>query len=102
MNKIRAISNRFFGMILPLFLRRLLHRHLRRAQHILNENTVACGRSVDKDMGDGTDELAVLDNGRAAHECGQEGTTLFNEKFTNTAESNQTVTLGGNVIQVDF
>ena len=32
-------------------------------------------------MGDNSHELAVLNNGAAAHECGQLGTTVFNKKF---------------------
>ena len=33
-------------------------------------------------MSNGAHELAVLDDRATAHECGQEGTTVFNEKFT--------------------
>jgi hypothetical protein len=33
---------------------------------------------------DSSDELAVLDDGRAAHECGQVGTTVFFDLFTNS------------------
>ena len=58
-------------------LRRPCYRHLRRVQHILNENAVACCRVVDHNVRDRSDELAVLDYGRAAHECVQVGTTLF-------------------------
>ena len=87
-----AISNRY-GMILPLFyysilplalfpLRCLRHGHLRGAQHIFNENSVSRGGIVDKHVGDSSHKLAVLDNGRAAHECGQEGTTLFYKFLT--------------------
>ena len=71
------------GMRLPVFiLRRLRHRHLRRRKHIFNENAVPRGGIVDQHVGNCADKLAVLDDGRAAHECGQEGTTLFYEKFT--------------------
>ena len=31
------------------------------------------------------DQLAVLDNGAAAHECGQEGTTVFYKIFIKLA-----------------
>ena len=33
-------------------------------------------------MCDSTDELAVLNDRAAAHECGQEGTTKFNRDLT--------------------
>ena len=36
-------------------------------QHIFNEDAIAGGRIVNKDMGDGTHQFAVLDNGAAAH-----------------------------------
>ena len=49
-------------------------------QHILNKYAVSGGRIVDQHVGDGTDELAVLHDGRAAHECGQERTTKFTKK----------------------
>ena len=71
-------------MISPtiLRLRRPLHRHLRRAEHIFNENPVARGWVVYKNVRDSSYELAVLNYGRAAHECVQVGTTHFNGKFT--------------------
>ena len=53
----------------------------RRIQHILNENAVSFCGIADHDMSDGTDKLAVLDDGAAAHECGQVGTTLFINSF---------------------
>ena len=40
-------------------------------EHIVNKDAVAGGRVVDHDVGHGSDELAVLDDGTAAHECGQ-------------------------------
>ena len=64
------------------FLRRFLHRHLCRRQHILNKDPVPRRRVADHHVGHSADELAVLDDGRARHECSQEGTTLFNGKFT--------------------
>ena len=66
-------------------------------QHILNENSVACGGGVDQHVvwpysaslrckfatqTLRADELAVLDNRASAHECGQEGTTKFNRDLT--------------------
>ena len=36
-------------------------------EHVFDEDTVAGGGIVDEDMGDGADQLAVLDNGTAAH-----------------------------------
>ena len=50
---------------------------MRRVEHILNENAVARGGVADEDVGDGADELSVLDDGAAAHECGQERTTVL-------------------------
>ena len=46
-------------------------------EHIFNEYSIPHGRVVDEDMGDGADQLAVLNDRRAAHECGQVGTTVF-------------------------
>jgi hypothetical protein len=37
-------------------------------------------------VGHGSDELAVLDDGRAAHECGQERTINFNRNFIKTLD----------------
>ena len=51
-------------------------------QHILNEYTIPRGGIVDEDVGDSSHELAVLYDGRATHECGQEGTTKFNRDLT--------------------
>ena len=53
------------------FLRRLLHRHLCRIKHILNENAVAGSRVVYHNVSHRADELAVLNDRRARHECGQ-------------------------------
>ena len=36
-------------------------------EHIFNENAVAGGGVVDKNVGHGADQLAVLENGTAAH-----------------------------------
>ena len=58
-------------------LRRLGHLRLRRAEHILDENSVAGCRIVYHDVSHCSDQLAVLDNGRARHECVQVGTTVF-------------------------
>ena len=46
-------------------------------QHVVDKYSVPRGGVVDQDMGDRTDELAVLDQGGARQECGQEGTTKF-------------------------
>ena len=68
-----------FYSILPL--RCLRHRHLRGVQHILNENTVSRGGIIDQYVRDRSDELAVLNDRRARHECGQEGTTIINRNL---------------------
>ena len=60
-----------------LRLRRLRHGHLSGVQHIFNENAVARGGIVDKNVGHRAHQLAVLDNRAAAHECVQVGTTVF-------------------------
>ena len=64
-------------MILPFKLRYLCLRHLRRVQHILNEDTVSGCGIIDHNVGHRTDQLAVLNDGAAAHECGQVGTTVL-------------------------
>ena len=51
-------------------------------EHILNEDAVSDGGVVHHHVSDRTHKLAVLNDRRAAHECGQEETTVFNEKFT--------------------
>ena len=63
------------------WLRRAAHFHLRCGEHIFNENSIPRCRIVYKNVGDGSNDLAVLNDGRAGQVCGQEGTTLFNEKF---------------------
>ena len=40
-------------------------------QHIFYENAVSRCRIVDQHVGHRADKLAVLDDRRAAHECGQ-------------------------------
>ena len=71
---LRTTDGRPYGMrnlivgarIARPLLRRPLHRHLRGAQHIFNENSVPRGGIVNENVGDGTDQLAVLNDG-AAH-----------------------------------
>ena len=53
-----------------------------RGKHVFYKNTVALGGVCYQDVGDGSDEFTVLNDGAATHECGQEGTTVFNKKFT--------------------
>ena len=36
-------------------------------QHVFDEDAVAGGGVIDQDVGDGADEVSVLDNGRAGH-----------------------------------
>ena len=62
-------------MILPFKLRRLRHRHLRGVEHIFNENSVAGGGVIDEHVRYRSHDLAALNDGRAAQECGQERTT---------------------------
>ena len=63
--------------------------HLCRVQHIFNENTVARGGVVDEHVGDRSDELAVLNDGAAGHECVQVGTTIFEKLFTYSSENKE-------------
>ena len=53
------------------FLRRSCLWHLRRAEHIFDEDAVPRGGIVDEDVSDGSHELAVLNDRASAHECGQ-------------------------------
>ena len=70
------------------FLRRSLLWHLCRVQHIFNENSVAGCRIVDENVRHCSHELAVLNDGRARHECVQVGTTVFYKNFTETSAKN--------------
>ena len=38
-----------------------------RVEHVFNEDTISGSWIVDKDMGDGADQFAILDDGTAAH-----------------------------------
>ena len=58
-------------MILPFTF--TLPRHI--FKHIFNKDPIPRGGVADQDVGDGAHELAILDNGAARHECGQERTT---------------------------
>ena len=66
-------------------------------QHILNENSISHCRIIDEDVGDRADNLAVLNNRRAAHEGVQVGTTFLNGKFTKITEKSDQTTTGGDV-----
>ena len=68
---------------MPFILRRLgICFLISGVQHIFYEYSVSLGGVCDHNVCDRADELAVLDNRAAGHECGQEGTTVFNKKFT--------------------
>ena len=41
------------------------YRHI--GEHVFNKDAISRGRVVDEDVGDGTDELAVLNDGGATH-----------------------------------
>ena len=75
-----------FNIHFPL--RRLRHGRLDRPDHILNENPVSRRRVVDEDVRHRADELAVLYQRAAAHECVQVGTTVFFKNFTETSAKN--------------
>ena len=44
-------------------------------KHIFRKDGVALGGIIDQHVGNSTDELTVLDNGTAAHECVKQDTT---------------------------
>ena len=50
-------------------------------QHILNEYSIPRGGVTDQHVGHGAYQLAVLDDGRAAHECGQERAKVYKKIF---------------------
>ena len=50
-------------------------------QHILDENSVSRGGVTNEDVGDRPDELSVLDDRAAAHECVHAGTTIINRNL---------------------
>ena len=59
-----------------------LSRHQRHIdQHIFEEDPVARGGIVDQHMRNGPHHLSVLNDRRAAHECGQERTPIFHRNF---------------------
>ena len=66
---------------MPFRLRRFHHVNVGGIQHILYKYSIPLGWLGYHHMGDSSDELAVLNDGAAAHECGQVGTTVFNKKF---------------------
>ena len=75
----RVVSGTTFYSILHL--RRLCHRYLCCVQHILDEDAVPRGGIVDQHVGDGTNQLAVLDDRGAGQVSGQDRTTKFNRNF---------------------
>ena len=40
-------------------------------EHIFHKDAVSDGRVIDENVGDSSDQLAVLQNGRARQVCGQ-------------------------------
>ena len=68
-------------MILPFCVRSALPRCLRHVlRHILNKDPISRGGVIDENMRHRSDNLAVLNDRAAAHECGQVGTTKFIKK----------------------
>ena len=65
-------------MILPFLLRCLRHGYLRGIEHIFNKYPVSRGGVVDQNVRDRADELAVLNDGRAAHAL--DNSTCFGKK----------------------
>ena len=60
-------------------------QHWHADEHIFGEDPVSHGGVTDHHVCDGSHELAVLNNRRARHECGQEGTTVFYKIFIKLA-----------------
>ena len=64
--------------VLFLFVGAICDRPLCRSiQHVFNEDAVAHGRIVNKDMGDGAYQFSILNNGIAGHFCVKCGTKEF-------------------------
>ena len=55
------------------------HRHI--GEHVFNKDAISRCRIIDEDVGDGADELSILNDGGAGRECGQVGTTVFYKKI---------------------
>jgi len=66
---------------LPFDLTCLRHRHLRRIEHIFDENSVARGGIVYHNVRDSAGDFSILNDGGAGQVCGQERTTKFNGNF---------------------
>ena len=67
--KIDRISRSIFSILIVQF--------ILRQQHFFNKNGIPAGGIVNKDMGHRTDELAVLQDGGAAHQCVNIGPTRY-------------------------
>ena len=46
-------------------------------EHVLNKYAVSSRRVIDENVGDSSNELAILNDWAAAHECVQVGTTIL-------------------------
>jgi hypothetical protein len=66
-------------------LRRPRHGQLHGSEHVFNKDAVSRCRIIDQNVRHSTYKLSVLDNGRARHECGQVGTTVFYKIFIKLA-----------------
>lgn len=64
----------------------LPHEQRQIHQHIFHKDAVASCQGVNHHMHHDSDELSVLNDARAARECGQAGTTVFNKKFESLKE----------------
>ena len=67
-------------------------------EHILDENAVAYRGVVYHNVGDRADELAVLNDGRTAHECVQVGTTHFYNFLTVLTPFVKKIVLCGSIL----
>ena len=70
-----------FGHFLMLF-SIVIQPCLHRIQHIFDEDAVAARGVIDQNVGDGADELAVLEDGTAGHECVKIGPKFFHIRLT--------------------
>ena len=56
-------------------------------EHVLDKYPISRGGIVDEDVGHGSHQLAVLNDGGAGHECGQQRATTIHKVFTQYASS---------------
>ena len=68
-------------------------RHGHIDEHIFEKDSISRCRIVDQHVRHRADDLIVLNDGGAAHECGQEGTTVFYRKFMKIFAKNTRISI---------